>query len=227
MLGCWSRATASASARKRSEHRRARVAAGQDHLEGHGPVEPDLPRLVDDAHAAPAQLAHEVIARHPRGLRFGPGAELHLRRGDDGFLLAGGQTATALGVKRRRRGVRQCGRLGGRSRFRLGSPSIFCVADHGMGSRGPGRWAVHRQGQNTAVRPSGLAPWRAATGHLQSHGILRVRVRAIKKTTTRQWAKNQPKTEVPAEGCPQSRFREVLASNACKPRTQPQDSPVF
>ena len=32
-------------------------AAGQDHLEGDEAVEPDLPGLVDDAHAAAAQLA--------------------------------------------------------------------------------------------------------------------------------------------------------------------------
>ena len=51
MLGCCSRATASASARKRPASA-AGVGAGQDHLEGDDAVERDLPGLVDDAHAA-------------------------------------------------------------------------------------------------------------------------------------------------------------------------------
>ena len=38
------------------------VLAGQDHLEGDEAVEPDLPGLVDDAHAAAAQLAEDLVA---------------------------------------------------------------------------------------------------------------------------------------------------------------------
>ena len=35
--------------------------AGPDHLQGDGPVEADLPGLVDDAHAAAAQLAPDLV----------------------------------------------------------------------------------------------------------------------------------------------------------------------
>ena len=35
--------------------------AGEHHLERDHPLEPQLPRLVDDAHAAPAELAEEFI----------------------------------------------------------------------------------------------------------------------------------------------------------------------
>jgi hypothetical protein len=49
-----------------------------------------------------------------------------------------------------------------------------------------------------------------------------------KKTTIRQRAKNQPKTEVPPEACPQVVFERCSPQMpACKPRTQPQDSPAF
>ena len=40
----------------------AGVRAGQDHLQGDDAVEPDLAGLVDDAHAAAAQLAHDLVA---------------------------------------------------------------------------------------------------------------------------------------------------------------------
>ena len=62
MLGCCKRATASASVRKRASSVGAGVAAGQDHLEGDDAVEPELAGLVDDAHAAAAQLAQDLVA---------------------------------------------------------------------------------------------------------------------------------------------------------------------
>src|SRR5262245_56959136 len=40
---------------------RAGVSARQDHLERDGPVEPGLPRLVDDPHAAASQLAQKFV----------------------------------------------------------------------------------------------------------------------------------------------------------------------
>ena len=61
MLGCWSRATASASARKRAAARAPAWRAGQDHLQGDEPVQPRLPGLVDDAHAAAAELLQDLV----------------------------------------------------------------------------------------------------------------------------------------------------------------------
>jgi hypothetical protein len=40
------------------------VAPRQDHLEGDQAVGQDLPSLVDDAHAAPAQLPQDFVAGH-------------------------------------------------------------------------------------------------------------------------------------------------------------------
>jgi hypothetical protein len=40
----------------------AGVIARQDHLDGNRPVQTALPRLVHDAHAAPAQLAQDLVA---------------------------------------------------------------------------------------------------------------------------------------------------------------------
>ena len=40
----------------------AGMGAGQDHLQGAGAVQADLPGLVDDAHAAAAQLAQDLVA---------------------------------------------------------------------------------------------------------------------------------------------------------------------
>ena len=59
------------------------VPAGEDHLQGHGPVEAGMPRLVDDAHSAAAQLAEHLVARRlgggePRPLRSRPGEGLGL-----------------------------------------------------------------------------------------------------------------------------------------------------
>ena len=52
------------------------VGAGQDHLQGAGAVEPDLAGLVDDAHAAAAQLAQDLVAGDGGGRAAAP-----LRRG--------------------------------------------------------------------------------------------------------------------------------------------------
>ena len=62
MLGCCKRATASASARKRAVASVAGMGPGQDHLQGAGAVQADLPGLVDHAHAAAAQLAQDLVA---------------------------------------------------------------------------------------------------------------------------------------------------------------------
>ena len=42
------------------------MAAGQDHLESDEAVESELPRLVDDAHAAAADLLHDLVTGHGR-----------------------------------------------------------------------------------------------------------------------------------------------------------------
>src|SRR5580704_1179196 len=43
---------------------RAGEAAGEDHFEGAKAIEARLPRLVDHPHAAPAQLAEDLVAGH-------------------------------------------------------------------------------------------------------------------------------------------------------------------
>ena len=63
MFGCCSRATASASARKRAGRLGAGVRAGQDHLQGaRARLSRTCAGLVDDAHAAAAQLAEDLVA---------------------------------------------------------------------------------------------------------------------------------------------------------------------
>ena len=71
MLGWWSRATASASIRNRAEVARAGVAAAADHLQGDQAVQAALPGLVDDAHAAPAELAEDLVAGQFRQRDYG------------------------------------------------------------------------------------------------------------------------------------------------------------
>ena len=63
--GAASRATASASVRNRASWPSAGVRAGQDHLQGDQAVQAELPGLVDDAHAAPAELAEDLVAGRP------------------------------------------------------------------------------------------------------------------------------------------------------------------
>ena len=66
MLGCWNRATASASARNRPDRPGHGVVPGLDHLEGDQPIERELPGLVHHAHPAPAQLAEDPVAGNLR-----------------------------------------------------------------------------------------------------------------------------------------------------------------
>ena len=40
------------------------MSAGQDHLEGAGPVQPDMAQPVDHAHAAAAELARDLVSRN-------------------------------------------------------------------------------------------------------------------------------------------------------------------
>ena len=61
MLGWCSRAAKRASSWKRASWSWRGEVAGQDHLEGHGAVEVLLPGLVDDAHAAAAELALDFV----------------------------------------------------------------------------------------------------------------------------------------------------------------------
>ena len=67
-LGRWPRPRQEADRR-----RRLGVDAGQDHLQGTGAVQPDLPGLVDDAHAAAAQLAQDLVAGDDRRGAVGRG----------------------------------------------------------------------------------------------------------------------------------------------------------
>ncbi len=48
---------------------RARLRAGQDHLQRDQPTEAQLARLVDDAHAAPAQFPQQLVTGHGRPAR--------------------------------------------------------------------------------------------------------------------------------------------------------------
>ena len=52
--------------------------AGEDHLEGHGAVQADLPRLVDDPHAAAGDLAEQLVVAEAPGMpgRGGSGRPL-------------------------------------------------------------------------------------------------------------------------------------------------------
>ena len=49
---------------------RTGMAAREDHLEGHHPVEIHLPGLVHHSHAAPAQFSQDLVTRHARQLRL-------------------------------------------------------------------------------------------------------------------------------------------------------------
>ena len=63
MLGCWSRATASASPGNRAGIG-VTGSPRQEIFSAQSAVEPDLPGLVDDAHAAAAQLGQDLDARN-------------------------------------------------------------------------------------------------------------------------------------------------------------------
>jgi hypothetical protein len=130
----------------------AGVGAGQDHLEGDQAVQAEVPGLVDDAHAAPAQFPEELVA------------------GDDGAVGGGRlgrlrheRLARAGGARRRPavgRGQRRAGqdgfRLGG-ARFRrdgrrtlvgglVAEGGLFTGRGVGHGSPGPARKDSPRSG---------------------------------------------------------------------------------
>ena len=109
--------------------------AGLDHLEGDGPVEADLPRLVDDAHAAAAELfLNLVVAEVADG-----GAARQVGRG----LVAVGRAGRKIGVG--------CPVGGGvmrkRGRFR-DSPSDVRPGRLGVARRRLGRLARARRGES-------------------------------------------------------------------------------
>src|SRR4051812_16785077 len=59
-------------------------------------------------------------------------------------------------------------------------------------------------------------------------GRLKMELEWLKKTTIRHRARNQRKTEVTPEPCPQAVFEACMFQiPACKPPTQPQDSTAF
>ena len=97
MLGCWSLATASASAEEADGGDGVGVGAGQDHLQGAGAVQADLPGPVDDPHAAAAELALDLVAgdgRRGAVGRWGVGLGGERRvpdpgRGDGGLVREG------------------------------------------------------------------------------------------------------------------------------------------
>ena len=73
----------------------------QDHLQGHQSVEPDLPRLVDDAHAAAAQFAENLVAGQGRQSRVAATAAVGMGIGAEPFgvrVLAGRSDARGRSV---------------------------------------------------------------------------------------------------------------------------------
>jgi len=44
-----------------SQFRRAGVTTGPDHLQGHRPLQGQVPRLIDDTHAAAAQFSQDFV----------------------------------------------------------------------------------------------------------------------------------------------------------------------
>src|SRR5262249_20757757 len=75
----------------------AGVGPREDHLQRDGAVQPELPRLVDDAHAAPAQLVEDLVAGDVDG--GGGGGLLRLPRGH-GVPPPGGRDADPLLARR-------------------------------------------------------------------------------------------------------------------------------
>ena len=67
---------------------RAGVPAGENHLEGDEPIQPRLPGLVDDAHAAAAQLREDLVAGNLREFTRSLSRSL-LVDADDGRSLVG------------------------------------------------------------------------------------------------------------------------------------------
>jgi hypothetical protein len=70
-------------------------AAAQKHLERHQAVQPDVPGLVDDAHAAPADLRQDFVIAHPPGERIPLGKQAGRSR-----LAVGRQGGVGQAVER-------------------------------------------------------------------------------------------------------------------------------
>ena len=122
----------------------AGVGTGQDHLEGDGAVEPGLAGLVDDAHAAAAQFAHDLIARDRRGRAVDP--------------LPRGVARVGHGVRVGRRAEARLGRQGGAEVAGAGlgpyRPRDRCASLAGHGDRGRIGRAEARcgRGRSTEIR---------------------------------------------------------------------------
>ena len=147
--------------------------AGLDHLERHGPVERDLPGLVDDAHAAAAQLAADLViaevahggagrqdfadappAAGPVVRGRGLAVVRHRGRGVVGRPLAVGRMPAGFGRPR----VGPPGRLerpGGRVGIRRGSGLGGC--DRRLGRAEGGRHRVGVGGESVAIFDRGRA----------------------------------------------------------------------
>ena len=93
------------------------MSAGQDHLDGAGAIEADLPGLIDDAHAAAAQLTEDLIAGESRD-------------GPPGFPFRGMTSG--------RPRLHIVGYTPGRLRSRIGPPVILACWT-GFGRLGSGR----------------------------------------------------------------------------------------
>jgi hypothetical protein len=139
--------------------------ARQDHFQGDEPVELDLPGLVDDAHAAAAQLAEDLITANDRDRmdRLGgehpveagrldrplAGARGHVRAPEADGRGLGPRDVVGVGVVRGRwRGVEDEGRLGAVRELVVGNAAgrtaVEVVGENGVIGRGqlPGEVAL-------------------------------------------------------------------------------------
>ena len=107
--------------------------AGQDHLEGDGAVEADLPGLEDDAHAAAGDLADDLVVAEvadadggddPRRLVVGEGPESTVASSRDATVASSWTDGLAMS------GIGEVGKLAGAT---VAAASCLCVAR----SRGP------------------------------------------------------------------------------------------
>jgi hypothetical protein len=124
----------------------AGAGSGQDHLQGDQALQGPLPRLVDHAHAAPAQLGQDLIAGYGwerRGAGQGRGRLGQFgsagASGKRGWRIAGDVAAAKVGRGRRGRELRResvpdPGGLGGETDLVLGrgGPLALCAAILGV-----------------------------------------------------------------------------------------------
>ena len=75
--------------------------AGQDHLEGDDAIEPQLASLVDDPHAAPAQLSENLVAGDGRNGRSRTAAAGERQRRASDRLRPAAADVPALPARRR------------------------------------------------------------------------------------------------------------------------------